>query len=283
MLGDVHLATTTLIGGDDRIMLTAWRHLREKGAIGLDLAVHLADVLQYLLGSDFATVSGRGFIAEPVRRRGEPPTAERNAATDFYSEAIARGPESVVATGEDSVLALYRMAAGQDAWLAFIPSGPGQHYLERRIHGRAGSMEIPPDRTGGDLTVHLDGRDLTSGDLLRELPGFAFDEATARLFPGPTYADWSFARIDAAHLAVTFWDFGRADPRRPAGRGGRPCRHDCRGGHPGRLRGGRPGPGRHPRRDARRRPAATQVDIDIALGLRDRAGTPIAPFGGAAP
>ena len=139
-------------------MLTAWRHLREKGAIGLDLAVHLADVLQYLLGSEFASVSGRGFIAEPVRHRGDPPAARPGNAADFYGEALARGPESVVATGEDSVLALYRMASGQDAWLAFIPSGPGQHYSERRVHGRDGSMEVPPDRTGQELAVHLDGR-----------------------------------------------------------------------------------------------------------------------------
>ncbi len=253
MLGDVHLATTTLIGGDDRIMLTAWRHLREKGAIGLDLAVHLADVLQYLLGSDFATVSGRGFIAEPVRRRGEPPTAERNAATDFYSEAIARGPESVVATGEDSVLALYRMAAGQDAWLAFIPSGPGQRYLERRIHGRAGSMEIPPDRTGGELTVHLDGRDLTSGDLLRRAAGLRLRRGDGAPLP----------RADLRRLVVPadrcrpsrghVLGLRPGDRGRPTGRGGRPRRNDCRGGHPGRLRGRRPGPGRHPRRDARRR------------------------------
>ena len=205
MLGEIHLATTSLIGGDDRIMLTPWRHIREKGAIGLDLAVHLADVLQYLLGSEFATVSGRGFIAEPIRHRGE-----AQVAADMYAEALARGPESVVATGEDSVLALYRMAAGPSAWLALIPSGPGPRYDERRIHGRAGSIEIPPDRTGGEIEVHLGPRRLTSAELMAELPDVAFDEATDRLFPSPTYADWPFPKVDAAHLAVTFWDFARA-------------------------------------------------------------------------
>jgi predicted dehydrogenase len=280
MLGDVHLATTALIGGDDRIMLTAWRHLREKGAIGLDLAVHLADVLQYLLGSEFATVTGRGFIAEPVRRRGEPPPAAQNAATDFYSEAIARGPESVTATGEDSVLALYRMASGQDAWLAFIPSGPGERYSERRIHGRAGSMEVPPDRTGLDLTVHLDGHDLTSADLLRELSDFAFDEATARLFPGPTYADWTFPRIDAAHLAVTFWDFGRAITD------GRPAEVDGRGGTTavaailGAYEAGVLNRAVTLDEMLAGVTAATQIDIDIALGLRDATGAPIPAFEG---
>lgn len=219
MLGELHLATTMLIGGDDRIMLTPWRHIREKGAIGLDLGVHLADVFQYLLGSEFASVSGRGFIAEPVRRRGEAPTM---AAPSLYAESLSRGPESVVATGEDSVLALYTMAEGPNAWLAWIPSGPGRTYAERRIHGRAGSMEIPGDRSGGELTVHIADRQLTSAELLAELPDFAFDEPTARLFPTPTYTDWPFPRVDAAHLALTFWDFGRAiEEGRPAEVGGR--------------------------------------------------------------
>jgi predicted dehydrogenase len=280
MLGEIHLATTTLIGGDDRIMLTAWRHLREKGAIGLDLAVHLADVLQYLLGSEFASVSGRGFIAEPVRYRGDPPAGATGNATDFYGEALARGPESVVATGEDSVLALYTMASGQDAWLAFIPSGPGKHYSERRVHGRNGSMEVPPDRTGQELAVHLDGRHLTTTEVLAELPDLAFDEATTRLFPTPTYADWAFPRIDAAHLAMTFWDFGRAIAE------GRPAEVDGRAGTTavaailGAYESGRLGRAVTLDELLSGDIAATQVDIDIALGLRDAAGNRIPAFEG---
>lgn len=263
MLGDIHLATTNMIGGDDRIMLTSWRHIREKGAIGLDLAVHLADVLQYLLGSEFATVSGRGFIAEPVRYRGE-----AQVAPDMYAEGLARGPDSVVATGEDSVLALYRMAVGPSAWLAWIPSGPGTHYNERRIHGRAGSMEIPLDRTGGDVIVHLDERRLTSTELLAELPDFAFDEATARLFPSPTYADWPFPQVDAAHLAMTFWDFGRAILD------GRPAEVDGRAGTTavaaivGAYESGRLGRAVSLDELLSGAVADAQRDIDLALGLR---------------
>lgn len=263
MLGEIHLATTSLIGGDDRIMLTPWRHIREKGAIGLDLAVHLADVLQYLLGSEFASVSGRGFIAEPVRRRGEV-----QVAREMYSEALARGPASVVATGEDSVLALYTMASGHNAWLAWIPSGPGKTYVERRIHGRAGSMEVPADRSGGELTVHLGSRRLTSAELLAELPDLVFDEATARLFPTPTYADWPFPRVDAAHLAMTFWDFGRAilDGRAAevGGRAGTTAVAAIVGAfESGRL-------GRAVTLDELLSGAVAddQLDVDIALGLR---------------
>ena len=142
-------------------------------------------------------------------------------------------------------------------------------------------MEIPPDRTGGELTVHLDGRDLTSGDLLGELPGFAFDEATAHLFPGPTYADWTFPRIDAAHLGVTFWDFGRAIAD------GRPAEVDGRAGTTavaailGAYEAGVLGRAVTLDEMLAGDTADTQVDIDIALGLRDRAGAPIATFGGA--
>ncbi len=141
-------------------------------------------------------------------------------------------------------------------------------------------MEVPPDRTGQDLAVHLHDRVLKSREILAELPDFAFDEATSRLFPSPTYADWDFPRIDAAHLALTFWDFGRAilegRPAEVDGRAGTTAVAAILGayeaGHLGRavtldemLAGGAD---------------ATQIDIDIALGLRDATGAPIPAFEG---
>jgi len=205
MLGPVHLIRTTWAGGDDRILLTPWRHLREKGPIALDNGVHMADVQQYLAGVRWASAWGRGFIAEPVRRKGPV-----DFSADMYAEAMASAPDEIVATGEDSVVALYAMEDGSSAFLSWIPSGPGHTYLERSIHGRNGSVVLPPDRSGGDLRVRLAGRDLGIADLLRELPAGTIDEPTARLFGDPVHPDRPFAEVDAAHLAVTLHDFARA-------------------------------------------------------------------------
>ena len=137
-----------------------------------------------------------------------------------------------------------------------------------------------PTARASELVVHLDGRDLTTREVLRELPDFAFDEATSRVFGTPTYADWDFPRIDAAHLAVTFWDFGRAIIE------GRPAEVDGRAGTTavaailGAYESGRLGRAVTLDELLSGDVAATQIDIDIALGLRDAAGDRIPAFEG---
>ena len=214
---------------------------------GSTSAVHLADVFQYLLGSEFASVSGRGFIAEPVRRRGDatarPPP---RACTPRACRAVR---------SRSSRRARTRSWRCTDGRAARTPGSPGSRRARAGRTRSGGStavparMEIPgrPEwrRARRSTWPTAASRARSSS---RELPDFAFDEATARLFPTPTYADWPFPRVDAAHLALTFWDFGRAIDRRPPGRGRRPCRDDGRGRDRGRLRVGRSGPGGHPRR-----------------------------------
>ena len=172
MLGEIHLATTTLIGGDDRIMLDGVAASPREGrdrprprgpprgrpAVPARQRVRLGQRPRLHRGA-----------RAPPRRRLPTATGTRPTSTARPSPA-APNPSSRPARIRSLPCTGWR--AGQDAWLAFIPSGPGQHYSERRVHGRDGSMEVPPDRTGQDLAVHLDGRDLTSGEVLAELPGF---------------------------------------------------------------------------------------------------------------
>src|SRR5579875_3388749 len=80
MLGHLHLMVQLSLGGDDQVIITPWRHMKDRGAIGMDMGVHYTDIIQYYLGP-FASIEGHGFIAEPVRRlrdTGEPitPTGE---------------------------------------------------------------------------------------------------------------------------------------------------------------------------------------------------------------
>jgi predicted dehydrogenase len=205
LIGDLHLMMETRIGGSDRVIITPWRHLKERGAIGLDMGVHLTDMIQYFLG-EFENISGLGFIAEPVRRR--PDSTRHDLAV--YRDRLAAMPEEIVATGEDSLVALYRMRSGVHAQLSYIPSGPGHTYVRRTLHGRDGSMEVYRDRGGQAPVVRRADGELAGPDLLAQLPDFGLDELTTRLFGPSGGYDLPFADSDAGHLAIEVYDFAEA-------------------------------------------------------------------------
>lgn len=200
LLGRLHLMIHHLVGGDDTVMISPWRHRREHGAIGLDMGVHLTDIVEYLLGP-IDLVWGRSFVAEPIRRNVVDGTC-------------------VTATGDDSLVALMTTRAGVDVELTYLPSGPGRSYWQRSVHGSNGSMEIPRDRTTDDVLVHLAGGTL-SADTLREAvrPHAALDEATIALLGphGTGEHDAVFGDIDAAYLGIEIADFVSAvlDGRSP--------------------------------------------------------------------
>jgi predicted dehydrogenase len=209
MLGDLHLMMQTDLGGDHNVIISPWRHVREAGSIALDMGVHYADIVSYFLG-ELASVSGTAFIAEPLRVLA--PGAAPAAEIEEVSPGVIR------ATGDDSLVAQFESASGVLALLAFVPSGPGRHWLQRSVHGRAGSMSVPPDRSGGAVIVRLGDRTLSGGELRRELGGFEFDGVTAAFF-GPTGTEYDrpFADVDAALIAIELDDFIRAvaDGRAP--------------------------------------------------------------------
>ena len=209
MLGDLHLMMQTDLGGDHNVIISPWRHVREAGSIALDMGVHYADIVSYFLG-ELASVSGTAFIEEPLRVLA--PGAAPAAEIEEVSPGVIR------ATGDDSLVAQFESAAGVLALLAFVPSGPGRHWLQRSVHGRAGSMSVPPDRSGGAVIVRLGDRTLSGSELRRELGGFEFDGVTAAFF-GPTGTEYDrpFAEVDAALIAIELDDFIRAvaDGRAP--------------------------------------------------------------------
>jgi predicted dehydrogenase len=213
VLGEVFLMTQQAIGGNDEIIITPWRHLKDKGAIGLDMGAHYTDILRYYLG-EIDSVYGRGLIAEPVRRRRAAPELD----LESYRARFASIPEQMVATGEDSVIAMYRMASGTTATLAYIPSGAGQHYWERRVHGRSGSLDIPNDRSGKPVELRLATSTLRGHEIASACPDFRLDALTTALFGtlGSPY-DLPGAQVDAALLAIELHDFAAAilDDGRP--------------------------------------------------------------------
>lgn len=190
LLGRLHLMREFRVGGDDKVIISKWRHRRASGSIGLDMAIHYADIIEYYLGP-VERVWGRGTIAEPLRYPAD-------------------GGEPIRPDGEDSVFASMLTRDGVDVQLAYLPSGRGRRYGERSVHGTRGSMEVPADRTDGDVVVHLEDGDLSGeelrrrlGDRLRLSPA-----TTAVLGPDGTGGKGaSWARMDAGYLAVEIDDF----------------------------------------------------------------------------
>ena len=211
LLGDPFLMIQTSLGGNDVMSATPWRHQKEKGAIGLDMGVHYADIIRYYLG-EYERIYGRGLIVEPVRRR---PDHEDHPLIS-YREQVRTYPETIEATGEDSIIAQYTMASGATVQFTHVGGGRGSRRFERSIHGRWGGLDVPRDRTGGAVQLQLEGRVLSGKEILTLLPDFHLNEITARLFgengvvyerPDVPHAEFA---LDARLLAIEYHDFGEA-------------------------------------------------------------------------
>lgn len=211
LLDDPLLMIQTSLGGNDLMAATPWRHLKEKGAIGLDMGVHYADIIRYYLG-EYARIFGRGLIVEPVRRR---PVAENHPLIS-YREQTPTYPETIAATGEDSILAQYVMRSGATVQFSHLGGGRGSSRFERSVHGRRGALDIPRDRTGGSVRLRLEERTLEGKEILGLLPDFSLNAITARLFgedgvvydlPDVPHAEMA---LDARLLAIEYHDFAEA-------------------------------------------------------------------------
>ncbi len=203
ILGPIHLMVQTMIGGNDRIIITPWRHFKNKGAIGLDMGAHLTDIVQYYFGP-FQSVYGKGFIAEPIRRRQEKPEMQ----TEAYLKRFLEIPEEITATGEDSFVATYTMRSGLTVQMSYVASGPGKGWNQRSVHGRNGSLEIFNDRTGKAPILHTAEGDLTGQELADKI-GFKLDGLTEKLYGGVSY-ELPWAETDSGLLAIEIHDFAAA-------------------------------------------------------------------------
>ena len=206
LLGHVHTMLQFSAGGSDRIIITPWRHMRDKGGIGADVVVHYTDIIQYYLG-EFETIHGYGFIAEPVRYNRDGAVMPHPA----YRQHQAEMPETVVPTAEDSMVAIFRMKSGVLVQLGHVPSGPGRDWYQRSVHGRLGSLEIPHDRRGGAPVLRRANGELAGRQILKELPRFELDPVAASIFgkEGVEY-DLPFPTSDAGQIAIEQHDFARA-------------------------------------------------------------------------
>jgi len=216
LLGEIHLMMEINVGGDERVVISPWRHIRESGSIALDMGAHYTDIFAYYLG-ELESVSGTAFIAEPLRVLA--PGMALGAAIEQPSPGV------MTATGEDSLVALFETTAGVPIQLSYIPSGPGHQWTQRSVHGRHGSMSVPRDRTGQAVVVELGSRRLSGAELRAELGGFELEGVAAEFFGASgTEYDLPFEEVDAATIAIELDDFIGAVAA------GRPPEVDGRGG-----------------------------------------------------
>jgi predicted dehydrogenase len=202
LLGHLHGMVETHIGGSDAVLISPWRSILESGSMALDMGVHFLDIFNFYLG-DLETAYGRSFIAEPFRRMAA--DAPPAVGIDYVEPGVFK------ATGDDALVAFFESAGGPTVQLTYIPSGPGPRYRQRTLHGRHGSMEVPGDRTGDPVVVHLGDTDLSGAELRDAVGGFALDGIAAALF-GADGTEYSrpFAYVDAALIGIELEDFATA-------------------------------------------------------------------------
>lgn len=192
LLGEIYLMDHLVVGGTATVIGSPWRHRKHLGAVGLDVGVHVTDLIGYLLGH-IERVYGRGFIAEPLR----------------YSTSDRQDDSDVVhADGEDSIIATYELRSGATARLVYIPSGSGRRQYRRTIYGRQGSLELFEDRTGTSPILRTETGERQGAALEKLVPRFALDDATQALF-GSSSASYEggFRRADAALIALELHEF----------------------------------------------------------------------------
>ena len=192
-IGRPFLIVQSSSGGADEVIITPWRHRRQRCGIIVDMGVHYTDLFEYFLGPVEAVT---GFSAQVDPRRQDAAGAWHAVDAEDLSAGVARFRSGAVGH-----------------WLLSL-SGCGEGHFSRVIYGTGGSLVIPPDRSGQPLrlTPHGAAAPLEAEALLALAPDFRLDPTTAALFGGERLAsyDLSWAAIDANLLAIEQDDFAEA-------------------------------------------------------------------------
>jgi predicted dehydrogenase len=194
-IGRPFLATQASSSSGEFVIITPWRHRRDRGGIVIDMGVHYTDILEYYLGP-IDTVFGMNAIVD--------------------SERVDQQGALHPADAEDLSVGVMRFHSGAIANWSLSLAGRGETSFTRAIYGKAGSLSVPSDRSGRALSVsqRRAGTDavVPQDELLRLAPDFALDATTAALFGGErlTTYDLPWTDIDANLLGIEQADFAGA-------------------------------------------------------------------------
>jgi predicted dehydrogenase len=187
-----YLVVQSSSSAGENVIITPWRHLKNRGGIVVDMGVHYTDILEYLLGP-IDGVFALNLVVDAQRRDAS--GALHPADAEDLSVGVAQHRSGVIAN-----------------WLLNM-AGRGENHFTRMVYGRGGTLAIPSDRTGDPLrlTLRENGQDraIADDDLLALAPDYHLDPVTAALFGGkrPTHYTLEWATIDANLLAIEQADF----------------------------------------------------------------------------
>lgn len=199
-IGAPHMCIDISARGGDRVVGSAWRHDRLSGGVTLDLGIHAASILRYLLG-DVESVVGITRLLRPVRRRPD----------DGRELGRRRARGQITATADDALWALLRFKSGAIGQWCLNAGAAGLPLRQRIIHGERGSLVVSADATGRAPRLDLlSGRSITDDALLEYAPSYRLDSVAARAFERDRSTSYSLSavEVDRKLLALVLHEFG---------------------------------------------------------------------------
>jgi predicted dehydrogenase len=191
-IGHPFLMTQQSSGSGEFVVITPWRHRKDRGGIVIDMGVHYMDILEFYLGQ-IDTVVGMNLIVDDQR--------------------IDAQGVSHPADAEDLSVSVVHFKSGAIGNLLLSMAGRGEGLWSRVVYGTGGTLSIPGDRNGKVVTLvqRRAGKDVPvpTEELLTLVPDFALDDVTAALFGGERITSYEmvYADIDANLLGIEQADF----------------------------------------------------------------------------
>ncbi|MEM7536831.1 MAG: Gfo/Idh/MocA family oxidoreductase [Chloroflexota bacterium] len=218
VIGQPRLMFHNMVGGGNNMTISVWRHKKDQSGVILDVGVHFTDMMEYFLG-DITHVYAQTRLHEPIRYNAASGDAAGNAEGATSNPAGVYGkwqkdmPATFEATAEDAAYATLTFANGAVCQYTEDHAGHGKGMWVRQIHGSAGSMDLPNDRSGQRMTLYRPGETpISEAGLLELVPDFHLDKATATLFGSDRmwHYELPFVQTDRKLIAVEYADFAGA-------------------------------------------------------------------------
>lgn len=191
IIGTPRLVTQIYVGAGQRVVATPWRHAWAQGGLALDVGIHLGYLLEYLLGP-VSTVAAR---------------KQRVRETRLWTGADGL-EQTVPVECDDLYTVLLTFESGvQGTWTMHFGSA-GERQWQRTIHGDAGMVAGPPDRSGKPVRLERGGETADGEALLALVPEFHLNETESRLFgERPAACELPNAEMDGKLIAAETADF----------------------------------------------------------------------------
>ena len=185
-IGQPAFAVKFMIGGGSALMHgTGWRALKSRaGSIILEQGVHESDLLQYFMGDVEGVFAQTGIVARQRVMAGINPNL-----APFYQHRVEDefvGQETVEIDQEDTAFGVLRFAAGTIGQFTITNASHGYSAGVNTVHGSAGTVILPPARSGIGPRVMIEGKSdpLSEEDMLSLVPEWELDDVTAAFWDG---------------------------------------------------------------------------------------------------